>query len=440
MEIETTFWSIVLVVLSYLPFQSALANSISETELKKQKITYYQNDNITNQVPYFDNRFRIDSELDEITILFYRISGSQPVILIRPDGSKIRVNDFDENKVQWFDEQTFDMIKIQKPMPGPWQAVGNILPNSQLLVVSDVKISVKPLPEIIFSGETLKVEGKLLNGDQTIENPSFKEVVTLEVDFFSTNNSKFENFGAGAIKVTSFRDDGRGLDEYINDNVFTGEFVLDFAPGEWEPVYKVILPMATRELKQTPVTLYKVPFEIQFEVSTKLDIPHKVIINLDPDFVDVNSLAFQGKIIFPNKKIKSFAIMEEQKETRIQEITNTESGVYHIKMSAFGKTINGREFRLVAPDISFFADTEKPVLASATKVNKVVLPNKSTLEIDKVSNLENESAFPLITKQQIEQEDKETNIMILISVGNAVIIIIVLVLFLLMRTKKPITK
>ncbi len=128
---------------SVAAFESGIQNTNEANKLNKTKVEYYQNDNITNQVPYFDNRFRLDANLEEITLIFYRKSGSKPIILIRPDGSKIRVNQFDNENVQWFDDRTFDMIKIKKPMPGPWQAVGDILPNSQILVVSDIKIAVE---------------------------------------------------------------------------------------------------------------------------------------------------------------------------------------------------------------------------------------------------------------------------------------------------------
>ena len=85
-----------------------------DNKLNKTTVKYYQQDNVTNQVPYFDNRFRLDANLDEITLIFYRKSGSKPIILIRPDGSKIRVSQFDHEKVEWFDDSTFDMIKIKK--------------------------------------------------------------------------------------------------------------------------------------------------------------------------------------------------------------------------------------------------------------------------------------------------------------------------------------
>jgi uncharacterized protein (TIGR03503 family) len=413
-------------------------NDISKTEsnkLNKTTVEYYQKDNITNQIPYFDNRFRLDADLDEITLIFYRKSGSTPIILIRPDGSKIRVNQFDHEKVQWFDDSTFDMIKIKKPMPGPWQAVGDILPHSQILVVSDVKIEVEPLPDVAFSGETLKVVGKLFNGNDAIDSPYFKNVVNLDVNFYSTNKSTHENFGADAIKVTSFRDDGHGLDEYANDNMFTGEFILDFAPGEWQPVYLVKLPMTTRELRQTPILLYKTPVEISVVKSEDHDKPHQLVLSIDPSHVDPNSLVFQGKFTFPDRQNEPFSIMEESGESRTTTITNTEPGIYRVNVSVFGKTTMGREFRLVVPEFSFNVEESNTALNADRAMNAdgtyTVIETAEELLI----KAEREKAEALLAKQQAkEAEDKET--IIIIAAGNGVIILIAAVLFFILRRKK----
>lgn len=413
-------------------------SDISETEnnkLNKTTVEYYQQDNITNQIPYFDNRFRLDADLDEITLIFYRKSGSTPIILIRPDGSKIRVNQFDHEKIQWFDDSTFDMIKIKKPMPGPWQAVGDILPHSQILVVSDVKIEVEPLPDVAFSGETLKVVGKLFNGNDAIESPYFKNVVNLDVNFYSTNKSAHENFGADAIKVTSFRDDGHGLDEYANDNMFTGEFILDFAPGEWQPVYLVKLPMTTRELRQTPILLYKTPVEISVINSEDHDKPHQLVLSIDPSHVDPNSLVFQGKFTFPDRQTEPFSIMEESGESRTTTITNTEPGIYRVNVSVFGKTTMGREFRLVVPEFSFNVEESN----TALDANRAMNADGTYTVIETAEELlikaEREKAEALLAKQQAkEAEDKET--IIIIAAGNGVIILIAAVLFFILRRKK----
>ena len=82
-------------------------------------------------------------------MIFYRKRGSVPIILVQPDGAKIIINSYDIDKVEWYDDSTFDMIKIKKPMVGPWQAIGDILPESQILVVSNVKIVAQYAPPLV---------------------------------------------------------------------------------------------------------------------------------------------------------------------------------------------------------------------------------------------------------------------------------------------------
>ena len=344
-----------LLVLLYYSCVSMVAQAYSEAPKTKEtpKVQFIEPDNVTNQIPYFDNRFRIDAELDEITLLFYRKSGTPPIILIRPDGSKLKIGNAPPDKVEWFDDRTFDLIKIKKPMPGPWQALGDILPKSQIMVVSDIRIEVEPLPEIILSGETLKVTGRLYNGELAIDTPAFRDVVNLDVDFYSTNNSAYDNFGALPIKLTTFRDDGHDLDEYANDSIFTGEFSLDFAPGEWVPVYQIKLPMANRELRQKPVVLQPTPISISVEEANDELEFHKVRFTIDPTYVDPDSLIFQGSMTFPDRQAQPFSILEGQGTERIEEFAYTEPGIHRVKVGAYGKTTSGREFRLVVPEFTF---------------------------------------------------------------------------------------
>lgn len=413
----------------------------SKNEISDTKIHYYKADNITNQIPYFDNRFRLDANLEEITLIFYRKSGSTPVILIRPDGSKIRVNNFDTERVEWFDDATFDMIKIKKPMPGPWQAVGDILPESHILIVSDVTIAVKPLPNIVFSGETLKVEGHLFNGNEAIKTRHFKDAVTLDVNFYTTNNLAYENFGADAVQVTSFRDDGYGLDEYAHDNTFTGEFVLDFAPGEWQPVYIVKLPMSTRELTQTPILLQQTPIKVSVTHSKDETLPHQVLLTVDSSMVLPNTIVFQGKLTFPDRQIEPFSIMQSNGNERTVDVTNTEPGLYRVNVSAFGETIDGREFRLVVPEFTFNVEPVNDLLDSMENIStQNTSENSPDKEINKISVneslilAEQKEAEALIVQKKLIEEKRQQTLVIIIA-ANLVIIVIALVVFFSLRRK-----
>jgi uncharacterized protein (TIGR03503 family) len=411
------------------------------------EVDYYKSDNVTNQIPYFDNRFKIDAQIEEITLLFYRVSGTPPIILVRPDGTKLKINNLPKDKMTWYDDRTFDLITIKNPMPGPWQAIGSILPESHIMVVTDVTIKVDPLPEVILSGETLKVEGRLFNGENAIDDPLFRDVLSLNVDFYSTNNSSFDNFGAEPIKIAQFRDDGRGLDEYSGDSLFTGEFELtNFAPGEWLPIYYVKMPMATRELRQKPIILHKTPVTITVETVMEEGKFHKVTFTIDPEFVDADSLLFQGKVTFPDRQVEPFSIMEGKGNSRIYEIAYTESGVHRVGANVFGKTINGREFRLVLDEFSFNAENKggllMPTIDGNGELTGTTSAKNNTTVIDKVKIAEENARklaeeFELAKEaQKVAAKEKEQQTFIIIGVANVGIILLGLAFYFISRRKK----
>jgi len=408
-----------------------------------QKIEYIKSDDKTNQIPYFDNRFRLDAQLKEITMLFYHKSGSVPVILVRPDGSKLRVKEYDKDKVEWYDDATFDMIKIKKPMPGPWQVVGDVLPNSQILIVSDVKIAVDPLPDVMLAGETLKMEGTLFNGNLAINNPKFRNVVQLNVVFISTNNASYENFGSDYVDLTTFRDDGLELDEYANDGIFTGEFQLTIPPGEWVPLYRIKLPMATRELRQKPIVLRKNPVSMKVDVASYEGEYHTVHFVIDPKYVDADSFIFQGQITYPDKQVEPFSVTEKKGVDHTKKFAYTEPGIHRINVNAFGRTINGREFRLVVPEFTFNVEVNVDDLKKEDNHqqgrNDMAAPKQAIAEGDTSTKEQLAQEQAKLTKMLAEQKLKAANEQkqqwLIIGVGNLIIIVLGLAFFFILRKR-----
>lgn len=306
-----------------------------------------------NQLPLLDNRFRIDHNVKEITLLFFRKPGTPPVILVRPDGSKMYASMALTGEAQWFDETTYDLIKIENPMPGPWQAVGNLSQGSKVLIITDFELNVDDLPGILIKDETIKLTGHVTNNGEPIKARNFKDVITLNVDFISTNNKKYRNFGAGIQEVTSFVDDGRGFDERPRDGVFTGEFKLNFPSGEWVPKYHIRTPLMQRVLEHDPVLINPNPVQLKIETTEVADEFHKLTIDIVGDYVKKDSMIFQGKVFYPNQEVQSFSITEKTADQRQFNVINYDFGLYRIIMSAFGETTNGRSFMLAMPEFTF---------------------------------------------------------------------------------------
>ncbi|SEL03582.1 TIGR03503 family protein [Colwellia chukchiensis] len=399
------------------------------------EIEFYKSDEKSNQIPYFDNRFRIDAELDEITLLFYRVSGAPPVILVRPDGSKLKINDVAKDKVQWFDDLTYDLIKIKSPMVGPWQVIGQVKPESKIMVVSEIMLEVNPLPEIVLQGETLKMHGRIFNGGLAIDNPSFQQVLELDVDFFSTNNSVYDNFGAEPVRLSPFRDDGRDLDERANDAIFTGEFLLDFAPGEWQPIYLVKMPMATRELRQPPIIVQKNPIKITVNASQDDDKPHELTFAIDDSYVNADSILLQGKITYPDKQEQPFSIMQGQGKERRYSIDFTEPGIFRVNSRVFGETIHGREFRARVVEFSFNVERpDGPLVPTLTEnAEQLSAAQEKQAAAQRAEQLQQAQA-----KQQAALAKQEKLTLWYIVAGNTIVVVVAMLIFFFIRRKKSI--
>ena len=59
-----------------------------------------------NSIELLQNRFRVDFEVEEITMIFFRDFGSAPIVLVQPDGSKIFQSSADDISIFWFDSYT----------------------------------------------------------------------------------------------------------------------------------------------------------------------------------------------------------------------------------------------------------------------------------------------------------------------------------------------
>ncbi|MUH71895.1 hypothetical protein [Psychrosphaera haliotis] len=158
----------------------------------------------TNQIKLLNNRFRIDYEVDELLLLLFRKRGSTPVVLVKPDGSKIYVTAAETGEVDWHADVSYDLIRLKKPMPGPWQALGRIEDSSKILVLSDVQLVVEALPSSVFQTERIKAKAKVTNARELIRDPAIRDVVRLRAYLYSTNDAKLENFGAGIYTLGEF--------------------------------------------------------------------------------------------------------------------------------------------------------------------------------------------------------------------------------------------
>lgn len=380
-------------------------------------------DEYQNSIALLQNRFRVDYNVEEITMIFFREYGSAPVVLVRPDGSKFFQSKADDDKITWFDADTFDMITIKNPVPGPWQAVGQVLPNSRVMVVSDIALHADPLPNILFSGEILKSTAYLTNAGKPIDNAAFRNVVNLDIEFVSTNNPNFNNFGSNDQQIAQFEDNGRGMDERPGDGIFTGQFNLKLSSGEWKPVFRVRTPMYTREQVSAPIILYSNPIKIDVELDGGGEGYHKLIIDVNRDLVDISSLLIDGKVRFPNTDIQNFSLTEGGDDAREHLIVAYEEGIFRVKLTAYGTTTDGRDFILDVPEYSFLANEPEPEVIDPLIDGKDPIVDGSDLASPDGEQIEPVNQPSPVMTDTSEDMDPKTMMILLLSINGGILLI-----------------
>ena len=115
-----------------------------------------------SDIPLLDNRFRIDYGVKEITFIIKRKPGTPSVILVRPDGSKLYVGKVTPPEVGWLALKDQDLITVRNPMPGPWQAIGEVDPDNRVRLLTDIRLESEPLPTRLYQGGRVKLQSRLL--------------------------------------------------------------------------------------------------------------------------------------------------------------------------------------------------------------------------------------------------------------------------------------
>lgn len=347
-----------------------------------------------NSITLLNNRFRVDDGISEITIVFFREFGSPPIVLVRPDGSKLFIeNAIDDESYTWFETDTYDMISLKNPMPGPWQAVGDILPESRIMIIADVTLNAQSIPKLVYAGETLKHTAYLENAGNKMDMVAFRDVISLSIDFVSTNNPEYPNFGLGSRTVARFEDNGLGFDESNGDGVFTGQFDLNIIEGEWMPIFTLRTPMFTREQVNEKVILLPNPILLNHQLSASQEQSHTLFVKTDPDHVALSSLILDGTVRLPSGDIERFSNTESINHAREISLSNAGYGTYKVNLSAYAVSTSGRDLMLNVPEYVFTIEPPPPVEIAPIEAQ---VPDLSEL-IDEVdAEQESSQSFSLL--------------------------------------------
>ncbi|WP_194437115.1 TIGR03503 family protein [Vibrio fluminensis] len=373
-----------------------------------------------------DNRFRVDPTIKQITFVVYRAENSKAVVLVRPDGRKYYSHRHPEN-VRWYQESAMDIISIDNPMSGPWQAVGQVTPKNKIKLISHLELASDVMPERLYQGEELKFTAQLTADGKPLLLRDFLDRVKLKVTF-----TKYVENEASLIKearpvpvdIGEFFDDGTGLDEKAGDGVFTVKLPISAAPGK----YRVRITSGNGvflRAQEQEVLVYPNPLEVTFIQSRKADQQHQVVFAGEQGMIKPGSLAAHIEYIDAQDGIlavEGSSASSDAMDLTLELPNSQQVGEYSWDGIAYATELG----------------SERELMLPITTQSFSVVKDIDLAETRRLQELERIQQEKLLQERLIKEarEAQRKKSMIFIAVGNVAVVILGLLAWFIMRKLK----
>ncbi|WP_162045761.1 TIGR03503 family protein [Vibrio taketomensis] len=387
-----------------------------------------QNTSITesSSISLLDNRFRVDSSINQITFVIYRADKSQPVVLVRPDGHKYYSHRHPDN-VRWYQEPSMDIVSIDKPMPGPWQAIGKVTPKNKITLISHLKLSADTLPARLFQSEELKFTARLTSDGKPMVLRDFLDRVKLKVTFtryVENEDSLIKEARPVPIEIGEFADDGRGLDEKAGDGVFTVKLPISTQPGK----YRVRITSGNGvflRAQEQEVLVYPNPIETSFIQSRQEGKPHQII------FVGEQGMIAPGSLAAHIEHNDNYDVMD------VVEAAAATAEAMKVDVT-IPSSMNIGQYSWTGEVYATEMGSGRELIFPLSEHTYSVIKDIDLAETRRLQELERLKQAKLLEEKRIEQAraEQRRNSMILIVVGNLIVLLLGFVTWFVLRKIK----
>ncbi|WP_434566114.1 TIGR03503 family protein [Vibrio chagasii] len=369
-----------------------------------------------------DNRFRVDPSIEQITFIIYRADNSKPVVLVRPDGKKY-YSWRNADNVRWYEESSMDIVSIDKPMPGPWQAVGKVSPKNNIKLLSHLVLDANEFPDKLYQTERIKFTARLTSDGKPLVLRDFLDRVKLKVTFtkfVENEESLVREARPVPVVMGEFADDGVDLDEKAGDGVFTVSLPIDIEPGKYRARITSGNGVFLRAQEQE-VLVYPTPITTTFIQSRKEGLPHTIVVSGEQGMIAPSSLAVHVEHKAPDEYVmyKQGQADVDAMKVPLEIPYNGDLGIYNWSGMVY------------ATDASSQRPLTFPITEhSYSVVQDIDLAESRRLQEEALAEQKRIATEMMILKKR--EEDRKRS-MIIIGVGNVVAIILGLLVWFVVR-------
>jgi hypothetical protein len=154
----------------------------SAEDLDRVFLRLFEKSAPADQVPIDeDNRFVVDDSVSDMTLLVFRTPDAGPTRLVDPNGDLVAAL-LPRPGVTWEQERRYDLVTVEDPLAGTWRIDAEVDPDNRVMVVTNLKLVVEPLPNHHLHEQPLPLVARLVEEDATVTRPAFLELVAFSVE------------------------------------------------------------------------------------------------------------------------------------------------------------------------------------------------------------------------------------------------------------------
>lgn len=352
-------------------------------------------------LPLDDNKFNVDTSINDMTLLVFNKDKSNPTTVITPEKEKWNSNKY-SGKVKWFSDEGYDLITIKNPEKGKWEIKAPLDSNNRVVVATNLKLNSNDIPSYLVLGRTLSISAYLEEDGKTLTD----QRLLSKFDFMLERDA--ENPSERHFPLTKSDNDKFSYSVTLNEKL---------KEGNNEIIIRAKSPTVEREIRHQ-LKVYTIPAKIKVSESNKkykVEVtPHTNIMR--PETIKIKIVLEDGSenVLVKNGTGWEIDVAEKYSGSKFKiNITATGADGKPLEMS-FDKTLSV-ENKIQELDLAAKFDAQKKSEAN-DKTN--------TLDKPKETKAENELAEE---KNKEADEKKENSTVFIISsivIGNLLLVLI----------------
>lgn len=303
-------------------------------------------------VPLKDNRFRVDSTIQEVTLLIFKADDATPTTLITPGGKQFGIKDAPQT-VSWHRDEGYDLLTISEPESGDWHVQAAMDPDNRVIVITDLKMEMTDLPNRAIQGERLASVIHFSNQKKKITRRDFLDVVNLASEYSGES---------GPGEPRPVYDDGQDPDNAVGDGDFTLAAVTDLPAGIFELVITAEGKTFQREKRHT--------FELAAPASLQVEESERggkagILVRLTPDMelLDGENIGIEAHLVSAEGESQQIMMLpgtsEGSWESWVDQTKLTGNWNLGVKLTA--TTASGNPLQLDLDPVLIEGRNEEPV-------------------------------------------------------------------------------